>query len=319
MKQPLVSVTIITYKQEEYIAQCIESVLAQKVNFDYEIIIGDDMSPDNTRSICQSYADKYEFIHLCPRSKNLGVAGNWADCTRQAKGKYIMMLDGDDYWQNSNKMQMQVDLMEAHPECVLCHTDVDILRMKTGAIEKDVHKQQGIVPPEGMILNEVMAGREHMVSSSICMRGEVVRTRVPFDVYIKEKFAREDWPTIVILSAYGEVRYISISTATYRVGQPSITNEINYDKIRENNERDFALTSFLYSMFPEWGPMDYGTIDYYKTHVYHNLLIAAYKNNDYKSARKFASQDPTDTKAKYCAKNWLTFQLFRLIRILRKQ
>lgn len=316
MKQPIVSVTIITYKQEEYIAQCIESVLAQKVNFDYEIIIGDDMSPDNTRAICQSYADKYEFIHLCPRAKNLGVAGNWADCTRQAKGKYIMMLDGDDYWQNPNKMQMQVDLMEAHSECVLCHTDHDILKMKTGRLKKEVHKRHKITPPEGMILEEVMSGREHMLSSTICMRGDVVRARVPFDVYIKEKFAREDWPTIVILSAYGEVLYIPISTTTYRVGQPSVTNEISYDKIRENNDHDFALTSFLYSMFPEWGPMDQGTIDYYKTYVYHNLLVAAYKNNDYKSAREFSLKDPTNTKAKRWAKNWYTFQLFRVLRIL---
>lgn len=319
MKQPLVSVTIITYKQEEYIEQCIESVLAQKVNFPYEIIIGDDMSPDKTRAICQSYVDKYDFIRLCPRTKNLGVAGNWADCTRQTKGKYIMMLDGDDYWQNPNKMQMQVDLMEAHPECVLCHTDHDKLRMKTGRLNKAVNKQHNVCPPEGMIQREIMSGKECMLSSTICMRGDVTRKKIPFDAYLEQGFAREDWPTVVILSAYGEVRYIPISTTTYRVGQPSVTNEINYDKIRDTNDRDFATTSFLYSIFPEWGPMNQGTIDFYKTYVYHNLLIAAYKNNDYKSARKFASQDPTDTKAKYCAKNWLTFQLFRLIRILRKQ
>lgn len=319
MKQPLVSVTIITYKQEEYIEQCIESVLAQKVNFPYEIIIGDDMSPDKTRAICQSYVDKYDFIRLCPRTKNLGVAGNWADCTRQTKGKYIMMLDGDDYWQNPNKMQMQVDLMEAHPECVLCHTDHDVLRMKTGRLKKNVNKQRNVRPPEGMIQRETMSGKECMLSSTICMRGDVTRKKIPFDAYIEQGFAREDWPTIVILSAYGEVRYIPISTTTYRVGQPSVTNEINYDKIRDTNERDFATTSFLYSIFPEWGPMDQGTIDYYKTHVYHNLLIAAYKNNDYKSACEFAMKDPTNTKAKRCVKNRITFQLYRLLRILRYQ
>lgn len=319
MKQPLVSVTIITYKQEEYIEQCIESVLAQKVNFPYEIVIGDDMSPDNTRAICQSYADKYDFIRLCPRTKNLGVAGNWADCTRQTKGKYIMMLDGDDYWQNPNKMQMQVDLMEAHPECVLCHTDHDVLRMKTGRLKKNVNKQRNVCPPEGMIQQEIMSGKECMLSSTICMRGDVTRKKIPFDAYIEQGFAREDWPTIVILSAYGEVRYIPTSTTTYRVGQPSVTNEINYDKIRDTNERDFATTSFLYSIFPEWGPMDQGTIDYYKTHVYHNLLIAAYKNNDYKSACKFASQDPTHSKAKRWVKNKITFQLYRLLRVLKYQ
>ena len=115
MNKPfLASVVIITYNQQDFIAQAIESVLAQKVDFHYEIIIGEDMGPDNTRAICEQYAAKYDFIHVLPRTKNLGVAGNWCDCVQNAQGKYIFMLDGDDYWTAPNKMQMQVDFMELH-------------------------------------------------------------------------------------------------------------------------------------------------------------------------------------------------------------
>lgn len=318
MTQPLVSVTIITYKQEEYIVQCIESVLAQKVNFPYEIIIGDDMSPDKTRAICQLYADKYDFIHLCPRTKNLGVAGNWADCMRQTKGKYIMMLDGDDYWQNPNKMQTQVDFMEARPECVLCHTDYDKLRMKTSRLMKNVNKHHKVYPPEGRIQNEVLSGKECMTSSTICMRGNVAREHIPLQMFLTEDFPCEDWPAILIMSAYGEVRYIPISTTTYRVGIHSVTNKTNYEDIRTYNRRSKHMTECLYQLFPkELGEFKDGW--WFDASVYNVLLNAAYENNDFEAGKTFAAQCYKRNRACKMTKNKFTFELYRLFRILKKQ
>lgn len=311
--KPLVSVLLITYNQQDFIAQAIESVLMQKVNFPYEIIIGEDLGPDKTRAICEEYATKYDFIHVLPRTKNLGVAGNWCDCALHAEGKYMMMLDGDDYWTDPNKMQMQVDIMESHPECVICHTNNDILYMNTGTI-KPSNKHD---VPEGMILNEVMEGHEQMTSSTICLRAESVKKHIQFDMYVKEDFPCEDWPTITILSAYGEIRYLPQSTTVYRVGQASITNEVNYDKIRRYWQRTKHMTECIYKLLPELGEFEDGP--YFDRYMYNALLNAAYENNDYRAAKEYAKKNPNQKRlATRCAKCWLAFKLYRLYHLRKK-
>lgn len=317
--KPIVSVLLITYNQQDFIAQAIESVLMQKVNFPYEIIIGEDLGPDNTRAICEEYARRVESgesivdrqmvsIKVLPRTKNLGVTGNWCDCAQQAQGKYMMMLDGDDYWTDPYKMQMQIDFMEAHPECVICHTNNDILNMNTGAINPSNKHDV----PEGMILQEVMAGREQFTSSTICLRTLAVKKYIPFDIYIEEDFPCEDWPTFTILSAYGEIRYLPQSTTVYRVGQASITSEVNYDKVRRYWQRSKHMAECIYKLLPQLG--EFQDSEYFDTRVYHQLLKAAYVNNDYRSAHEFALKDPKNTYATRCAKTWLTFKIYRLLK-----
>ena len=322
MKKPVVSVLLITYNQQDFIAQAIESVLMQKVNFPYEIIIGEDLGPDNTRTICNYYADRLEngdlklknvSIRVLPREENLGVAGNWCDCAQHARGKYMMMLDGDDYWTDPNKMQTQVDFMEAHPECVICHTNTDILYMNTGSI-KPCNKHN---VPEGMILHDVMGGREQMTSSTMCLRAEAVKKQIPFEMYVKEDFPCEDWPTIAILSAYGEIRYLPQTTTVYRVGQASVTNEENYDKIRRYWQRSKHMTECIYGLLPELGEFKDGP--YFDTYMYNAMLNAAYENDDYKEAKEFARKNPNQKRlATRCAKCWLTFKLYRLYHLTKK-
>lgn len=324
MKKPVVSVLLITYNQQDFIAQAIESVLMQKVNFPYEIIIGEDLGPDNTRVICEEYARKVESgesivdsnkvsIKVLPREKNLGVAGNWCDCAQHAQGKYLMMLDGDDYWTDPNKMQMQVDFMGMHPECVICHTGNDILYMNTGTVK---HSDKHDVP-EGMILQDVMSGREQFTSSTMCLRAATVKQYIPFEVYVNEDFPCEDWPTFAVLSAYGEIRYLPQSTTVYRVGQASVTSEVNYDKIRRYWQRSKHMTECLYKLLPQLG--EFQDAEYFDTYMYNTMLNAAYENDDYKSAKEFAKLNPNQKRwATRCTKCWFTFKLYRLYHLTKK-
>lgn len=117
MNNPLVSVGIITYNQEKYIEQCIDSILMQKVNFTYEIIIGEDCSPDNTREILLKYKEKYpDIIKLILHDKNIGPAQNGNGVKRVTTGKYYVGIEGDDFWIDENKLQKQFDFLESHPE-----------------------------------------------------------------------------------------------------------------------------------------------------------------------------------------------------------
>ena len=115
------SVYMITYNHENFIAQAIESVLMQKTKFDFELVIGEDFSIDRTREICIFYKKKYpEKINLILNEKNLGMIPNFINTIHKCKGKYIALLEGDDYWTDPYKLQKQVDFLEANPEYSMC-------------------------------------------------------------------------------------------------------------------------------------------------------------------------------------------------------
>ncbi len=118
---PLLSVLMITYNHEKFIGRSIESVLAQKTNFDFELIIGDDHSTDSTALVAKKYADQYpEKIKLLSHTSNMGVIPNFEHTLQRCKGKYIAMLEGDDRWIDELKLQRQVNFLEENPDYALC-------------------------------------------------------------------------------------------------------------------------------------------------------------------------------------------------------
>lgn len=125
MNKPLVSICSTTYNRENYIGQALESWLAQKVNFEYEIVISDDCSTDNTVAVIEEYikSNPTITIRLLKAEKNLGFVPNSVKVYENAVGKYIAHCDGDDYWIDEHKLQKQVDFLEQHPDYVMCFTN----------------------------------------------------------------------------------------------------------------------------------------------------------------------------------------------------
>lgn len=125
---PKVTVVMITYNHETYIEQAIRSVLAQEVDFHYELIIGEDYSTDKTRDIViRLQAEFPEKIKLILQPKNVGMSSNFVDTFNEARGKYIAILEGDDYWINKNKLQLQVNHMDKNPTCRICTHDANVV------------------------------------------------------------------------------------------------------------------------------------------------------------------------------------------------
>ena len=119
-----VSVIVITYNHEKYIRKALDSILMQKVDFKYEILVGDDASIDSTPEIIREYKEKYpEYFNISLREKNLGGTRNSYELMMMAKGDYIANLEGDDYWIDENKLQKQVDFLEKHDNFVGCVSD----------------------------------------------------------------------------------------------------------------------------------------------------------------------------------------------------
>ena len=123
----MVSVCCITYNHEQYIAGALDSFLMQQTSFEFEILVGEDCAKDGTRAVIQEYVDRYPGrIRLIHHETNIGAIRNQVDVITKAKGKYIALCDGDDFWTDQRKLQKQVDFLEANPEYVICchHTKV---------------------------------------------------------------------------------------------------------------------------------------------------------------------------------------------------
>lgn len=130
---------MVTYNQEKYIAQALESALMQRTNFNFEIIIGEDCSTDSTGTIVREYESKYPNI-ICAiyQEKNVGRERNIYELTLPTcKSKYIAYLEGDDYWTDSFKLQKQVDFLEANPEYSVTFHRCKILDQEENKLRED--------------------------------------------------------------------------------------------------------------------------------------------------------------------------------------
>ena len=121
---PLVTVLVTTYNQEKYIAQALDSVLAQKTDFPFEIYVSEDCGTDGTRTILQDYARSYpDMIRLNLRDKNVGISRNWYEGLCAARGEYVCTLEGDDWWLDDCKLQKQMNFLREHPDyAAVSHT-----------------------------------------------------------------------------------------------------------------------------------------------------------------------------------------------------
>ena len=136
VENPLLTVIILAYNHENYISKCIENALNQEVKFNFEIIIGEDFSSDKTRDICKSYAERNPHkIRLILNDQSNVIYHdnsrtgryNLLYCISQARGKYIALCDGDDYWTDNCKIQKQVEFLENNKNYCMCFTDICVI------------------------------------------------------------------------------------------------------------------------------------------------------------------------------------------------
>src|ERR1019366_3341074 len=127
MSEPVVSICMITYNHEPYLRQAIESVLAQQTSFEFELVIGEDCSTDRTRDIALEYQDANpDVVRVLPNTGRLGANKNFERTLASCRGKYVAMLEGDDFWTSAQKLQHQVDVLEAHPDLAVIFHQVRI-------------------------------------------------------------------------------------------------------------------------------------------------------------------------------------------------
>lgn len=231
----MVSINCITYNHGSYISKALDSFLMQKTNFKFEIIIGEDCSTDNTRSIVESYQKKYpDKIKLITSDKNVGARNNSRRVFNASQGKYIAACEGDDYWIDEYKLQKQFDYMEQNSECGLVFNNTKYLDDRTGeiSIREVVEEKKYLV--EDVIRN----GGDFIPTASIMYRKEIMVE--PPEFYIKASVG--DYPLQILCATYGHVYCISDFMSVYRTNvQGSWTTNTQFKKITKEKLIDNEL------------------------------------------------------------------------------
>lgn len=220
------SVCIPAYNHGKYISQAIDSVLMQQVDFDYEILIGEDDSSDGTREIVKEYKDKYpERIRLFLNDrKNVMYidgrpTGRWnvLNLWKRAEGKYIALLDGDDYWTKADKLQKQVDFLDNHPECSICFHNATII------YEDENRSPREFCPPDQKpILNLEDIFEKNMIPSASVMFRRGLFGEFP-EWYFRLSFG--DWPIHILNMQYGSAGYLNEVMSVYRIHKKSMSRD----------------------------------------------------------------------------------------------
>lgn len=235
MNKPLISIACISYNHDRYIEQAINSWLNQIVDCDFEIVIGDDKSTDNTLQIIQLFKDKYpEKIKVLDNSSNLGVMRNFARTLNSCSGSYIAICEGDDYWPDNQKLQLQLDVLRANPNIALCFTNAEILyedTKNTKLVFTNKIEQQ-------FSFKEYLNNYSPIPTASMFFKNVI--SKHSFDHFYD--FLSGDYVLRFILGDHGDFYYLNKVTAVYRKHEQGVSKAYANSKHIENG---FKLNSIL--------------------------------------------------------------------------
>jgi glycosyltransferase involved in cell wall biosynthesis len=213
MKSPKVSVSLITYNHEKYIAACLDSIVSQEVNFEFEIVVSDDCSKDRTAEIVADYAAKYpNLIRAIFRNPNLGSRRNAMATVEECKGQYIALMEGDDFWVDNHKLQVEADYLDANPDCAFCYTNQYTFFEDIPGDQKVFFTEENM-PPEKIDVDYFIKTNQVIPNNTKMFRREV-QPKV-FPEYFFESYSW-DWMLQILHAGDSKMGYINRVTLAYR-------------------------------------------------------------------------------------------------------
>lgn len=226
MEKPLVSICCISYNHEHYIKDALDGFIMQNTNFLYEIVISDDCSKEGTRKVIEEYKKKYpSLIRDVSPEKNMGSSENFIYVQQCAKGKYIAICEGDDYWTDPLKLQKQVDILEADETLMACCTDRSVVDNKGYLL---IDKKGDVVPNciEGRYnLRDFFQDNHQYPTLTVVYRNIHQKEILANYKHAQNKYMG-DWPLWICILMYGDMYYLNEATAAYRINPTSVTHTV---------------------------------------------------------------------------------------------
>lgn len=236
---PLVSVRLMTYNHEKFIRQAMDGIMSQKTNFPVEVVVGDDFSADNTLNIIKSYSSSQN-IHIrilerrigdeyWKKRQEKGRLYNFINILENCQGKYVALLDGDDYWTNPLKLQKQVDFMERNEDC-------SIVFHACNRIQGNVPKIIRHTGSTKMDLNDYLIEQPFTATASLVFKSKVINR---YEAWMLKLFAG-DFVLRYLALLEGKMGYINEVMCVYNKGvggswsQRKLTKSVILKEYRDN-------------------------------------------------------------------------------------
>lgn len=261
---PKLSIFVVTYNQESYIEQCLDSIVNQKVDFEYEIIIGEDCSTDNTGYLCDEFASKHPNVKVFHHKNNIGHVKNWEFVLNHCTGKYIAMIEGDDFWTDTNKLQTQINFLEQNNDYVLTFHKVQLV-YENITIEENLFKD---------LSNKDYSAEEiykewRILTSSVVYRSPKISISFPKQIYFCDIYL------FLLILEYGKCRCMDINAVAYRRHEKNLSSS-----------QDISLSIKLYKQyhfmkkaFPQYNEITNLNIKHYLydlVYNYHDIKCVKY-------------------------------------------
>jgi len=243
----LVSICCTTYNHENYIRQCLDGFVMQKTNFSFEILVHEDASTDNTSKIVKEYETHYPDLFRCVyQTENQFLKQNTLVniLFRMARGKYIAMCEGDDYWTDPLKLQKQVDFLEANQDFAICFHKVEILNTLSNKTIISNKIQKSITTVKDLAL-----GNYIYTASNVHRNRQKEIPKWFFECPVG------DYPLHLLNAQYGKIKFMEDIMAVYRIHNQGIWGTKNYqflfvkwDKMLEILSKEFEpqVNTILY-------------------------------------------------------------------------
>lgn len=257
MKKNLVSVHMITYNHEPFIRKAIECVLAQKVKFNIELVIGEDFSTDGTRDVVMEYQKRFpSIIKPIISNENIGMKQNVIRTAQKCTGKYIAFCEGDDYWHNVIKLQKQIDYLERHSDCGLVAADCNFCMNKI-VIQEDYNQSCGFHTIKNMNIETILWGKQPIWTCTVVVRADLYKQVIENDPYLykNSEILHSDLQAWAEIATISKVTYIPETFATYRILDESASHSKNKIKHYKFHKSLFETKLYLckkYNLDKKW-------------------------------------------------------------------
>ncbi len=203
---------MITYGHEKFIEQAINGVLMQECDFEVELIIANDCSPDKTDELIKNILKNHpraSWIKYIKHNKNLGMMPNFIFAIQECLGKYVALCEGDDYWTDPLKLQKQVHFLEANPDYVLCFHQVNILKTNGEIVDDFITN----VPEDYETIETLARYGNYIHTPSVVFRNVI--KEFPFEF---SQSPIGDYFLYMMLAEHGKLKYLEDKMAVYRYG-----------------------------------------------------------------------------------------------------
>lgn len=248
MNEIMLSIYVTTYNHGRYIGQALDSILMQKTQYSYEVLIGDDVSQDNTREILKAYEEAYPgkfTVYYREHNMNHQYPNNGDDLRARCRGKYVIALEGDDFWTDEYKIEKQINFLESHPEYIAVAHNCTVVDETSRPKEEEYPECKDSLYTWNHYVSEILPGQLATVMYRNYLNDETINTSI-----LTQNMNPTDRLIYFMLASYGRIFCMQEKMSAYRHvtnggSSFSANNRYNFERIELWHRR---LLEYAYSI-----------------------------------------------------------------------